>query len=809
MLRVRQLGVAALVLLCSVVCPSRAQTLSVLAASAPLNDPQGMAIDSAGNIYVSNGALAGGYGGSVVKIAPNGTATTIFSDWVGPMIGATLDGVAVDSAGNVYVADTANSRIVKITPTGAAGTFADATAGISQPNGLLLDPGGNLYISSTAANTILKATPGGTVTTFIGAQGGLSAPDGMAMDAAGNLYVANTYYSLFPGAAQNTVSKVTPGGAISTYAQGFTNPSSLAFDRNGNLFVGGYVFEAGYIDEVKPNGTVVSFDSTHLGRNNGMVFNAQGNLLVDDGLANSLFSFTPADALKVTFDGLLAAPRHAAQDAAGNLYVSNSDDNSIVKISPSGTVSRVAGGPGAMVWGPEGLAVDAGGTLYVADSYNRVIDKVAPTGEVTTFVGAAAGIVSPADLAFGPDGNLYVSDYRGEAIYRVTSSGAVSTFVGSGAGLSFPDDLAFDAAGNLYVSGLDGAVRKITPAGAVSIFISTQTNELVQFPQGLAFDSSGNLFVATLGTVKIVEATPDGTVTPAVSGAPGLLGPQLTAPEGLVFNGAGQLIVLDSTSNALVRVSFQPSPLAAAILPGARSVALGSSATVFATMLNLAGTTLGPCDVSMPAGYEGPIAFTYQSTDPQTNLPIGTAGQPVTLAANGSQTFLLTFQSNYGYNGITLTPSFNCQNVAPAPVVIGVDTVDLAFTTNPGPDVIALAATASNDGTLHVVNGAGAFAVATDNAGLTGDLTMTADTGAASLPLALSLCQTSADGQCMTAPAASLPLSFAAGATPTFSIFVGSDGAIPFAPSTSRIFVRFKDSSGASHGSTSVAVTTN
>jgi hypothetical protein len=109
---------------------------------------------------------------------------------------------------------------------------------------------------------------------------------------------------------------------------------------------------------------------------------------------------------------------------------------------------------------------------------------------------------------------------------------------------------------------------------------------------------------------------------------------------------------------------------------------------------------------------------------------------------------------------------------------------------------------------VHLMTGqAGAFAVATVNLGAVGSLIVSADTGAASLPIAVTLCQTNpANGQCLSAPSTKVPVTVATNGTPTFSIFVTANGPVAFAPGTSRVFVRFEDAGGASHGSTSVAV---
>jgi hypothetical protein len=155
--------------------------------------------------------------------------------------------------------------------------------------------------------------------------------------------------------------------------------------------------------------------------------------------------------------------------------------------------------------------------------------------------------------------------------------------------------------------------------------------------------------------------------------------------------------------------------------------------------------------------------------------------------------------------------SFDCTNTDPAPINVGLNTLLLSASTAPVPDIVALGATLSNDGIVNIpgTNGTGAFAVATVNVGATEAITASADTGATSLPLTVSLCETNpATGQCISGIGSTVTTTINANATPTFGIFVQGNGNVPFDPALNRIFVRFKDSGAVTRGSTSVAVRT-
>jgi hypothetical protein len=250
-------------------------------------------------------------------------------------------------------------------------------------------------------------------------------------------------------------------------------------------------------------------------------------------------------------------------------------------------------------------------------------------------------------------------------------------------------------------------------------------------------------------------------------------------------------------------------PLVAAVLPVSRSISVGGTATAFATIINPSASDLSGCFVTSATAL--PASFTYQTTNPATNALTGTANTPVTIPAGGSQSFVFALTANGAFPPTNITLGFECTYADTAAVEAGLDTLLVSASTTPVPDVVALGATASNDGVLHILgsNGDGAFSVATVNLGAESAITASANTAGASLPLTLSICQTNpTSGQCLAAAGPSVTTTIAANQTPTFAIFAAAGGAIPFAPANSRIFVQFTDSSGAVRGETSVAVET-
>ena len=250
--------------------------------------------------------------------------------------------------------------------------------------------------------------------------------------------------------------------------------------------------------------------------------------------------------------------------------------------------------------------------------------------------------------------------------------------------------------------------------------------------------------------------------------------------------------------------------LYAAVLPLSRSVEVGGTpATAFATILNAGPGDASTCTIA-PATVI-PASFVFQTTDPTTNALTGTANTPANIPAGAGQSFVIAFMPNAAFAPTNVAFTFGCANASPAPIVSGINTLVLSASTTPAPDIVALAAS-GDPGYVDIPGamGTGDFAVATINLGAGAQITVSADTGAANVPVTLTLCQTDpSSGACLATPAPNLVTTIAANGTPTFGIFVAGQGAaVPNLPAINRVFVRFTDAGGALRGETSVAVRT-
>ncbi|HEY1662174.1 MAG TPA: Ig-like domain-containing protein [Verrucomicrobiae bacterium] len=668
--------------------------------SAQFAIPVGGAVDTNGNLYVVDYL-----NDTIREITPAGSVSTI-AGWPGSA--GYVDGmnrnarfaqptrIAVDKTGNLYVVDNLNNAIRKITPVGtnwivttiagagpafdqygdpAGGGYADGTGtnahfggtyGGFFAGGIKVDNAGNVYVSDSGNSVIRKITPVGTnwvVSTIAGSPGisgtnngtgsaaQFSTPDGMTMDTNGNLYVADlnndTIRKLVPVGTNWAASTFvgmpgagTPGSYGTNDGAGsvarFGYPNDVTIDSTGNL----YVCDGGNdtIRKVTPAGVVSTFaglptvSGTADGTGNSARFNGPsgiaadnaGNLYVSDSQNNTIRKITSAAVVR-TFAGSVVSPGNVdgtgaaarfnqpagiAMDNAGNFYVADTYNDTIRQISSAGSVSTIAGlagnqgatdasGSNARFNGPYGATVDSSGNVYITDYTNNTVRLLTPAGVVTTIAGlagtsgttdstgTAARFNGPMGITVGTNGNLFVTDGNNNSIRKITPSGQVTTIAGlsglfnSGdidgtntvARFDSPRGIAADANGNLYVADFyDDAIRKITPVGTnwvTTTIVGPNSGSgdgigsYAEFngPSGIAVDSAGDLFVADQdnGTIRKIVLVGTNWVVTTIGGTAKDFGSAdgagnaalFTFPSSLVVDTNGNIYVIDG--NGTVR----------------------------------------------------------------------------------------------------------------------------------------------------------------------------------------------------------------------------------------------------------------
>jgi hypothetical protein len=411
-----------------------------------------------------------------------------------------------------------------------------------------------------------------------------------------------------------------------------------------------------------------------------------------------------------------------------------------------------------------------------------------------------SGFSFPAAVAVDGSGNVFVADTGNKAIKEITAASGFMTINTVAAGFTSPVGVAVDSKGNVFVADQGaGEVDEIAAGSSAIVPIGSGFTG----PSGVAVDGSGNVFVADQQGNAVFEVLAAGGFTTVNQ-----LGSGFNSPEGVAVDAKGDVFVADTGSTRVREIAAGALPLLASVLPGSRSVELGNPLSIFATVINNSSSALENCQIALSVNPPAGLNLMFQTTNPATNTLIGTVNTPVTIPANGSQSFVLDIADTQAVTVPAMPLDFSCNNVPPAASLVGVDTVDVTLSDTPIADIVALAATASNNGIALVpVGGSSAFAIATTNLGITDTITASVDTGGISLPVTPTICQTNSQtGQCLATPASTVTLNFGGGLTPTFSVFVNATAAIPLAPDTSRVFVRFEDAAGGLHGSTSVAI---
>ena len=699
------------------------------ALSAQLYNPSGVAVDSAGNLYIADTG-----NGRIRKVDNLGTITTVAGNGCcyggdgGPAAAAQLDGpygVAVDSSGNLYIADTYNSRIRKVTTTGTITTVAGngtsgysgdggpaAAAELRYPFAVIVDGSGDLLIADTDNYRVRKVDTSGNITTVAGngtccysGDGGqainarLSLPYGLALDASGNLYIAD--------ASNSRVRKVSASGAINTvagngvsgfYGDGgpaiaaqFRNPEGVAVDGSGNL----YIADTGNMRIRGVSGSTVT--------------TLAGGAVGDGGLA--VFAF-------------FNQPSGVARDSAGNTYVADSYNNLVRKVGPGGSIGTVVGtgvagysGDGgaasnAQLNAPQGLALDAAGNLFIADSANHRVRRVDGSGRITTVAGNGLGsyggdnnaatlapIGTPYGLALDSIGNLYISDVTNNVVRKVDSSGVIGTAAGSGgygysgdggpatqSKLYGPYGVAVDSSGNLYIADRYNYRVRMVSNGTITTVAGTgtccyngdgpATKSELDDPSGVAVDAAGNLYIADTYNERVRVVLAGGNiVTVAGTGAYGYSGDGGSAagaafrlPYALVLDASGNIVVSDQSNNAVRLMT----PVYSTPVLGIKSSHTGpftqgqSGAAYTLTVSNApqAGSTNGAVTVTeiLPAGMtlvsmggpgwncSAPAAPTCTRSDA---LNAGSSYSPitVTVSVSGSAPGQLTNQASVSGGG--------------------------------------------------------------------------------------------------------------------------------------------------------------
>jgi trimeric autotransporter adhesin len=583
----------------------------VPATSISIGQPQRVTVDAAGNIYFTSLNC-------VFKVDGSGTLTRIagnsrpgYSGDGGAATQAQLHapaGLATDASGDIFIADTANNVVREVTPDGKiqtvagngtqgySGDFGPATqAQLHSPSGVAVDGSGNLYIADSGNNAIREVTTDGNISPFAGnglasyygdtststptppPQAGLDDPQDVAVGPNGVIYIADTGNSFIRAVANGAINFVAGSGSVGFAGDGgsatatTTNtgpgvalygPRAIAFDSAGNY----YLADSG----------------------NGRIRKVNTKGIITTVAGNGTFAFA-GDGSAATAANL-SQPSGVALDSQGNIYIADTLNARIRKVSSSGTITTVAGNgllsysgdggaaTGAQLNGPLGIAADNSGNLFIADSQNGVV-RIIKNGAIASVGGST--LLIPRSVATDAAGNAYVADVQDNRVRKIGTDGTVTTYAGNGtngfagdggpaanAQLSSPAAVAVDGAGNLYIADLGNLrIRKVSTNGNISTVAGNGSqgysgdggpaiNANLNAPLGVAVDPYGNLYVVDSASHVIREVTLDGNInTIAGTGEPGFTGDggpaasaQLASPTGIAADPFGNIFFVDGTT---------------------------------------------------------------------------------------------------------------------------------------------------------------------------------------------------------------------------------------------------------------------
>jgi len=558
--------------------------------AARFNEPFGLAVDDSGTVYVADAS-----NNAIRRITSAGVVTT-FAGGTGPgstdgaATSAQFDeprGICIDATGTIYVADYDNHLIRKITPAGTVSTFAGqadvqgnadgigTSATFRGPMGIAVDATGVVYVADTGNRAIRRISPSGGVTTVTLSGSTLSEPRGIAITASGTLLVADY--------GSHTIRSMTSSGAVTTAAGSIETPGTA----DGAITAARFHYPSAVA--VSSDGTVHVADT----ENDTVRKISGGSVTTTAGLAGRVLT-ADGRGTSARFD----APYATAVDSNGVVYVADQAAHIIRRIGTDGEVTTFAGlpgafgiddgtGDGARFYAPTGVAVDSAGNVYVADSLNSTIRKITPARVVTTLAGSgrtrgsadgtgsAARFNQPFGIAVDGAGSVYVADSAANTIRKITPAGVVSTLAGragsagttDGAGtaarFTVPYGVAVDSTGTVFVVDHGNhTIRRVTAVGVVTTLAGAGgsagtadgrgTGARFHYPSGIAVGRDGTVYVADTDNQAIRAISSDGEVT-TIGGSPGGaastdgvgIAARFFNPKGIAASADGRLYIAD------------------------------------------------------------------------------------------------------------------------------------------------------------------------------------------------------------------------------------------------------------------------
>jgi sugar lactone lactonase YvrE len=479
--------------------------------------PYSVALDRAGDVFIADYC-----NDRVLEVPVGGGTPTTLTVSVGGLGLNSPYGVAVDGAGDVFIADNGNNRVVKIPAGGGAQTTVGS--GLKFPYGVAVDAAGDVFIADSGNSRVVKVPAGGGAqsTLTVNVSGlGLNGPQSVAVDGAGDVFIADTF--------NTRVVKVPAGGSAQTIVgSGFSYPTGVSADQAGNVFVADYFNND--VVAVPANGSAQITLASNLNQPGGVAVDAAGDVFIADTYNNRVLE---QQDVAVNFGKVNVCP--GTQTTPAPCSQTLTLNYNVAATTTFGTTSVVTQGAPNL-----DFKLSSGGTC---------------TGTVSAGSSCAVNVTF-APLAPGArNGAVRLTDNSGKLLVttmvRGVGQGPAIAF-GPGAqtavpttGVSFPFGVAVDGAGDVFIADNNNSVVVEVPAGG-GAQITVPASGLL-YPRAVAVDGAGDVFIADQGNNRVVEV-------PAGGGAQTTVGSGLNQPYSLAVDGAGNVIIADTINSRVVEV---------------------------------------------------------------------------------------------------------------------------------------------------------------------------------------------------------------------------------------------------------------
>lgn len=537
------------------------QTLNT-GGSISLSSPAGIVVDPAGDTYVVDTG-----NNRIVEVSAQGAASVLTISGLSPSL-SSPSGIAIDGAGNLYIADTGNSRVVEVNPAGAGSVVSTGSVTLSSPRGVALDQSGDIFIADTGNNRIVEVTSGGSASALtIAVSSGtstLSSPKGLAVNNSGKLYIAdagnNRIVTVASGSTTGVVQSILGGVTLS-------NPSAVDVDDIGNVYIADTGNDRIAEIDTSNNGTVLYTASETLNGPLGVVANPLGTVFIaDTGDSRGVIAMP-----LVNYDLVPGDETYSLNKSVVNFgHVQLGSANAVTLTLPFTTGSVGLGGVKVFASGTQNLDFTIGPDTSCNSSTTASTSCSVEISFLPTGPGVRTGAVVLYDPSQNPIVTLPLYGFSDTPVAALSPSTAAVISTGSQV-TSNPYQLAIDGAGNMYVGDYTGKnVAKIPAGGGSASLLNLGTPgdpaEALQNITGVALDGAGNLFIGDHQNNRVLVMTPGGVVSVlSITG----LSPSLGFPTALAFDPAGNLYIADFTNGRIVEVSTL-------VVAGSTSSGLGS-----------------------------------------------------------------------------------------------------------------------------------------------------------------------------------------------------------------------------------------